>query len=124
MYENYLLNPHAIAAVVSEIEGFRDSPVTPEEVEHWLQCHRSDRKYYDSNIGEAERRGDRWIQIADGAKLLETIFEDFSEFRIEYDKVKYGLALTEWLLEHAPADLTEVAAVIATKLEPTSLMRH
>ena len=98
--------------------------MTPEEVEHWLQCHRFNGEYYDSNISEAERRGDRWIQIAHGAKILETIFEEFSEFRVEYDKVKYGLALTEWLLEHAQADLTEVADVIANKLEPTSLIRH
>ncbi len=116
MYENYLLNPNAIAFVVSQIEGFRDSPVTPEEVEHWIQRNRSDKKYYDSNISESERTGEGWMRDVHGAKILETIFKEFSELCIEYDKVKYGVALTEWILENTPADLTEVANVIASRL--------
>ncbi len=116
MYENYLLNPHAIAAVVSQIEGFRESPVTPEEVEHWLQCNRSDKKYYDSNSSESERIGEEWMQDVHGAKLLAGVFKEFSEGRVEYDKVKYGMALTEWIVEHTPTDLTEVANIIASRL--------
>jgi len=57
------------------------------------------------------------MQDVHGAKLLETIFNEFSECRIEYDKVKYGVALTEWILEHSPTDLTEVANVIASRLK-------
>ncbi len=76
MYENYLINPDAISFVISQIEGFRESPVT----------------------------------------LLETIFKEFSECRVEYDKVTYGLALTEWIVKNAPTDLSEVASIIASKL--------
>jgi AAA15 family ATPase/GTPase len=118
MYENYLLNPRAIVAVASQIEGFRDTSVTPAEVEQWLECNRSDRKYYDSNISEAERMGDGWMQNVHGAKILADIFKDFSECRVEYDKVKYGVALTEWIVENAPDDLAEVAEVIASGLWP------
>jgi hypothetical protein len=116
MYENYLLNPDAIASVISQIEGFRDSPVTPKEVEHWLQCNRSDKKYYDSNICESERSGEEWMRDVHGAKILADIFMKLSELRIEYDKVKYGVALTEWILENTPTDLTEVANIIASRL--------
>ena len=116
MYENYLLNPHAIAFVASQIEGFRDSPVTPEEVAQWLECNSSDKKYYDSHISESERTGEGWIQKVHGAKILADIFKEFSGSHIEYDKVKYGVALTEWIVEHAPTDLTEVAKVIASRL--------
>ncbi len=119
MYENYLLNPHAIAFVASQIEGFRDSPVTPEEVEHWLECNRSDKKYYDLNCSESEAMGDGWMQNVHGAKILADIFKDISECRVEYDKVKYGMALTEWILEHAPDDLAEVANVIDSRLKFT-----
>jgi hypothetical protein len=119
MYENYLLNPHAIAAVASQIEGFRDTSVTPEEVERWLQSNHCDRKYYDSDISEAERTGDGWMQNMHGAKILVDIFKDFSECRVEYDKVKYSMALTEWILEHAPADLAEVANMIDSRLKFT-----
>jgi hypothetical protein len=117
MYENYLLNSNAIASVISQLEGFRDSPVTPEEVEHWLQGNRSDKKYYDPNICESERTGEGWMRDMHGANLLETIFKEFSELPIEYDKVKYGVALTEWIVENTPTDLIEVANIIASKLE-------
>ena len=120
MYENYLLNPHAIASVISQIEGFREGPVTPEEVEHWLHCNRSAQDYYDSHIGETKRIGDEWILDVHGAKLLGTIFKEFSECRVEYDKVKYGVALTEWILENSPTDLTEVADIIASRLGVTT----
>jgi len=114
MYENYLLNPHAIAAVASQIEGFRDPPVTPEEVRHWLQSNHS------LHISEAERTANEWVRNVHGAKLLADIFKDFSEGRVEYDKVRYGVALTEWILEHAPADLAEVANMIDSRLKFTS----
>jgi hypothetical protein len=120
MYENYLLNPHAIAAVASQIEGFRDPPVTPEEVQHWLECNHSDRKYYDWNISEAERTEDKWMQNVYGAKILADIFKDFSGGRVEYDKVRYGVALTEWILEHAPDGLAEVANMIDSRLKFTA----
>jgi energy-coupling factor transporter ATP-binding protein EcfA2 len=120
MYENYLLNPHAIASVVLQIEGFRESPVTFEEVEHWLQCNHSVKEYYDPNINETHLTGENWIQYVHGAKLLETIFKKFSECRVEYDKVKYGVGLTEWILENSPSDLQEVADIIASRLEATT----
>lgn len=120
MYENYLLNPHAIAFVISQIEGFRESPVTPEELEHWLRCNRSFEKYYDSNISESELTGNEWMKYVHGAKILETIFKEFSECRVEYDKVKYGVALTEWILENSPTDLIEVADIIGSKLGITT----
>jgi hypothetical protein len=116
MYENYLLNPRAIAFVASQIEGFRDSPVTPEEVAQWLGCNRSDKKYYESHISDSERTGEGWMRNVHGAKLLADIFKELSGSRIEYDKVKYGVALTEWIVEHTPTDLAEVAEVIASKL--------
>ena len=120
MYENYLLNPHAIASVVLQIEGFRESPVTFEEVEHWLQCNHSVKEYYDPNINETHLTGENWIQYVHGAKLLETIFKKFSECRVEYDKVKYGVGLTEWILENSPSELQEVADIIASRLEATT----
>ena len=118
MYENYLLNPRAIAAIASQIEGFRDMPVTAEEVEKWLQCNRSHQEYNDSKISEPERMGDGWMQNVHGAKILADIFSVFSESRVEYDKVTYGVALTEWIVENAPEDLAEVADIIASRLWP------
>src|SRR5439155_26895911 len=47
MYENYILNPAAIAAVASRIPGFRDQPLTEGEVCAWLDHKRWDARYFD-----------------------------------------------------------------------------
>jgi predicted ATPase len=124
MYENYLLNPQAIAYVASHIEGFRDETITSEEVEDWLERNRSDRKYYEQKTSEAERMGDTWIQTVHGAKILADIFREFSDCRVGYDKVLYGLALTEWIVENAPNDLDEVAEVIQSMLSSNKVQEE
>ncbi|MBI1881796.1 MAG: AAA family ATPase [Chloroflexi bacterium] len=62
MYENYLLNPQAIASVISRIEEFRDSEVTTEEVEEWLQNKRWDKKYFETKISQADRTEEMWFE--------------------------------------------------------------
>jgi hypothetical protein len=44
MYENYLLNPAAVAAVMNGIEGFRDQPVLEDEVRQLFDRKRGERK--------------------------------------------------------------------------------
>ena len=40
MYENYLLNPRAIAHVASQTEGFSENgDVSPEDIEEWIKEH-------------------------------------------------------------------------------------
>ena len=39
MFENYLLNPDVIASVTSQIDGFRDTAITRDEVASWLDSH-------------------------------------------------------------------------------------
>jgi hypothetical protein len=68
---------------------------------------------------EAERTANERVRNVHGAKLLADIFKEFSEPRVEYDKVKYGMALTEWILEHAPDGLAGVANVIDSRLKFT-----
>lgn len=119
MYENYLLNPRAIAFVVSDIVNFRDTPVSAEEIDGWLQSHCLDRKYYSTNNSEANVADNQWMKTVHGAKILADIFKELSDCRVEYDKVTYGLALTRWLVENAPGDLVEVADIIRSRLELT-----
>jgi len=114
MYENYLLTPDAIAAVVSGIDGFRDTPVTATEVEAWLDARRRDVKYFDP-LPVVQTPG-AWRINVHGAKLLTDLFSQLSEQRVSYDKVRHGVALTDWLLEHAPDDLQEVAQLIGEAL--------
>ncbi len=114
MYENYLLNPTAIAVVASDIEGFKVPPVTEAEVSAWLAAHRWDAAYFDPL--PAQRDDATWLREVRGDRLLSQLFGQLSEQRVQYDKVRHGAALTDWLLQHAPADLQEVVQLIARAL--------
>jgi hypothetical protein len=113
LYENYLLNPDAIAAVANTIEGFSQSPVTKKQVTEWLDKHKREAKYYKplKFSNEAD-----WMINVDGANLLADLFSDLSETRVEFDKSQHSLALTEWLLENAIEDLSEISNLLTAIL--------
>lgn len=106
MYENFLLNPQAIAEVATSIESFRDPALTAEEVQEWLNINKADRKYAVRAPSEKPFSG------IHGAKLLEDIFKHFSENRVNYDKVTHGVMLTEWIIKNSPEDLRELANLL------------
>jgi len=114
MYENYLLNPAAIMAVASSIPDFRDPPVTQGDVDAWLTPHRWDAAYFDPQ--PAQRNDATWLREVRGDRLLGRLFSELSEQRVQYDKVRHGAALTDWLLEEAPDELQEVAHLIEEAL--------
>ncbi len=112
MYENYLLNPAAIAAVTSQIAGFRDPPVTPDEVNAAIETKRREQRYY-CTPEPNERADEMWRRRIDAAGLLGDIFGEVSENRVRYDKVKHSADLTRWIVENSPGDLREVADLLA-----------
>jgi hypothetical protein len=46
-----------------------------------------------------------WLSSVSGAAVLNRLFIELSETRVTYDKVRDGVALTEWLLENHPEEL-------------------
>jgi hypothetical protein len=112
MYENYLLNPDAIAHVVSDLVPSGSQPVSAQQIEDWLTAHKWDTEYFGRRVEEDARTDQYWTQHVHGAKLLSDIFAAFADVGVEYDKVKYGLALTQWLADNASDDLREVAGII------------
>ena len=116
MYENYLLNPHAIAAIMSQIEDFSDAPLTATRIEEWLRDNKWNNEYIQSKSDPEDRTEEKWIENVHGARILESAFRTLSENRFSYDKIEHGLALTKWIVEHAPSDLEEVADLLSTAL--------
>lgn len=114
MFENYLLNADAVAVVMNSIAGFRNTTIEPDEVRGWLDAHLGDAKYYCRKNTPQERS--RFLIEASGAGVLDDLFAAFSEPRVYYDKVKHGLALTEWIAANTPNDLNEVAELIGSIL--------
>lgn len=79
MYENYLLNPRAIAAVANGIEGFRQPQVREEEVQQMVDAMRTDRQYYCPAIQSIPNN---WLDHIDGASVLREIFADLWQHRV------------------------------------------
>jgi hypothetical protein len=110
MYENYLLYAPAIAAVLSALD--REGPeYTDDQIETWISENAS--KF--SN-GDGYGTGE-WLKTVHGADLLKRLFEDLSNARVAYDKVRHGTALTRWLIENASHELQDIADEIANAIE-------
>jgi hypothetical protein len=113
MYESYLLNPEAIAAVANSIEGFRDVPLTGDEVKKWLE-ERENRDNTPS--GSEDRPGRPWIERVRANSVLENLFSTLSEKRVVYRKPEHSIKLTQWLIEHNPESLREIADIVAESI--------
>ncbi|MCA9639498.1 MAG: AAA family ATPase, partial [Myxococcales bacterium] len=101
LYENYLLHPKAVAALLGQFA------IDEARVREWIEANRS-------KLGG---KGPDWRHKVDGAKLLKNMFTELSESQLAYDKVSHGQELTEWLLAEDPSHLQEVADLIVTALE-------
>ena len=110
MYENYLLNPAAIAAVLSEADAGRPAAVTEQEINDWLKGLKSRKLGYSAG-------SDDWIKKVDAARMLDEMFSDLSSTRVCYDKVKHGVKLTEWIIKNSPTDFAELAAFLGPLLK-------
>jgi hypothetical protein len=109
MYENYLLDSEAISAVLTELDGDGEEH-TFEEVETWMEENAAD---YDT---DHDFGTDGWEEEVDAASLLEDLFVDLSDTRVEFEKVRDNAKLTEWLIENEPDALAELAELLTEVL--------
>jgi hypothetical protein len=106
MYESYLLDASAIAATANSVEGFRATPVREEEIQILIDAKRVDRRYYCQGTTSIP---DEWIIKIDSAKMLTEMFDELSETRVRYDKMRHSVSITEWLLDNRPIVLEELS---------------
>ncbi len=114
MYENYLLNPKAIAEVANAIEGFRPTPLTPAEVREAIEAKLKDPGYFCTP--EKMKVPAHRIKNVDAGRVLEELFSDFSETRVTYQKVAHGVVLTESLIHNAPEEFKEITELLTKVL--------
>jgi AAA domain, putative AbiEii toxin, Type IV TA system/AAA ATPase domain len=111
MYENYLIYSPAIVAVANAIDGFNSTPITEMEVLQLIGRMRAEKSYFCQQELPADPAN--WMREIDGAKVLKNIFGELSQTRVSYDKVKHSLALTERIIDHAPQELSGLAALLS-----------
>jgi predicted ATPase len=112
LYENYLLNAQAITSVVNSIEGFRDTPVSVEEIDGWIEANRDNKKYKNPLVRQERIKPSSWLETVDGASLLYDLFAHMSGTKVHYDKVEHSVALTEWLIGNDPDSLGELVDLL------------
>ncbi|MEA5554416.1 AAA family ATPase [Anabaena cylindrica UHCC 0172] len=110
MYENYLLDPEAIAAVFNEENQARREPlsidITKVDVEEWLE-----EKKQEEGLSEEE-----WLYKVHASNILKQLFSNFSQRNIKFRKPKHPYQLTKWLVENKPNFLSGLANEIANML--------
>jgi hypothetical protein len=113
MYECYLLNPMAIATVLTRSVG---REISTEAIQAWLDLNKADGKYYPRGSGRtADGRAD-WLQNIDGANFLSDMFQELSNNTVEFQKTTHSVRLTEYLLENKPEALNEVRDLLVELL--------
>jgi len=112
MYENYLVDAEAIASIIASLQDFADTPVGREQITAWIDANRWDSNYFDDLTTLPDRGDATWLRYVHGARFIGDLFSALSERRYEYEKVTYGPALTEWLVQHRPEALVELAKLL------------
>jgi predicted ATPase len=115
LYENFLLNPYAIAAVMNETRGFRETPIQVEEIQAWFDNEGKSEKYIKSPKEATSK--ETWLIEVHGANLLSDLFSSLSEARVSYVKTEHSVQITEWIIENAPEELEQIAEIIRNKLQ-------
>lgn len=117
MYENYLVDPEAIAAVFLQEDDAGDTPITVETIQAWLDEHKWDSQYIAADVKSMEGAVEIWLREVHAANLLSDLMSNVSQNRYEYDKVRHGLQITKWLINHRPEALKDVVEMLANALE-------
>jgi predicted ATPase len=114
MYENYLLNPSAITAVLN---AYSESSIAESQVTEWIDKNRWDSQYFTRHAATGRTDDGSWAVKLDGARLLKNLFGDLTGESVAFNKVSHSTELTEWIIEHSPADLAEVSELLAEVLK-------
>jgi hypothetical protein len=114
MYENYLLNPAAVAHVLSEEVG-RKIPVA--RVRACFKKYRNEGRHMGKDRRDQGRSLHDWHQNVHGARVLEDVFAELSDQTVTFRKPLHPLELTKWIASHAPNDLAEIAGMLERLLD-------
>jgi energy-coupling factor transporter ATP-binding protein EcfA2 len=104
-YENYLLDPDAIAAVLNGLPGFASAPVSPGRVNEWIIENGASAKFKAPNTAVLTKE---WLESVDAPKLLDACFQSMSGSTEIFRKPAHSALLTTWLLQNNREHLSEL----------------
>jgi AAA domain, putative AbiEii toxin, Type IV TA system/AAA ATPase domain len=101
MYENYVLHPEAIADVLTTAVGTTIGTAT---VSAWMVNQKEAGKY----VSGKPRDDEDWFANADASGLLQDLFNELTDAKVEFRKTEHSVALTKWILANDPEYLDEL----------------
>lgn len=110
MFENYLLIPAAIAHLINLHDEHSGSDVSPKAVSQALEDH--GRELLPNDHRDAEPFSAEWYAHVDGARLIALVVSRLSDARVQYDKVRDGELLTQWIAENEPGALSGLVEIL------------
>ena len=130
MYENYLLDPEALAYILNftkETDDFNekaleletsDKEINVENIEDFIKEKKESKELLPTELQKENLDETEWLKNIDGAKLLDTLFKHFlgKPFSYSPHKVEYGEKLTQWLLENKAEQLLEIKEFLVNLL--------
>ncbi|MEA5554481.1 AAA family ATPase [Anabaena cylindrica UHCC 0172] len=117
MYENYLLHPEAITAVINECDENREEKLAIEDVKEWIDKNKYETDYFPKNPKSEQISDKDWFDKIDGAKLLKELFAHFCDTRLPFSKTTHSVKLTEWLIDNQPDQLLEIVELLVNILD-------
>jgi AAA domain, putative AbiEii toxin, Type IV TA system len=114
LYENYLLNPAAIARLYNEVGFEFQLATTVAHVEQWLTANGN--RYVSAEPPSADL-SDAWLERVDGATLLENLFIELSNSRLPYKKTTHTPRLTLLVNEIDPKAGDVILQLIADVID-------
>jgi len=115
MYENYLLHPKAIAAIINADDKDRTQPLSDTTVQEWIDNAKKENCYLPKSSNQPSES--EWLCQVDGAKFLKDLFSQLSQARVEFRKTRHSPRITEWLIENEPEQLSELIDLLVRLLE-------
>jgi len=109
MYENYLLNAEAISAIINQEAKWLETPINITQIQEYLDIIKQEKSNLLPGIKKEDVSDDNWLLKIHGANILENLFQKFCQNLLEFRKTKHSYKLTEWLIKHQPAFLSELA---------------
>lgn len=116
-YENYLIYPPALTAIMLTLTGFQKKEITEDKVYEWIVKNGGNRKYLPITVEKVDLNDKLWLKNVHGAKLLEDLFQELSEAKEQYRKTIHSIQITEWLIQNQPGSLTELVDFLKERLE-------
>ncbi len=105
LFECYLLDPVAIAELINNQVSDLAKPISPDEVQTYLQSVGEDEKFKAAKQWKGDIFDEGWLAKVDAAALLRDAFHRLTETRLEFTKTRHSLELLKHILEHNPASL-------------------